>query len=226
MKKRNIIIAPSILTAPFDKLSKTIKELENANADYLHLDIMDGVFVPPITFGEKIVSDIKKVTKLPLDTHLMIINPENHIENFAKSGSDIISVHIEGNVHVHRLIMKIRSYGIKAGIVLNPHTPVSMIAPIIDDIDHILLMSVDPGYGGQKFIKSVYKKITEARKLIENRNIALSVDGGINFETAKNVINAGADFLVAGSAIIDSENKILTIEKLRNAGSVEEMRYC
>lgn len=224
MPKRDIIIAPSILTVSFDKLSSAIKELEDGGADYLHLDIMDGVFVPPITFGEKIVSDIKKMTKLPLDTHLMIVNPENHIESFAKAGSNIISVHLEGNTHLHRLIMKIRSYNIKAGVVLNPHSPVSMLEPIIDYIDHILIMSVNPGYGGQKFIESSYKKISDARAMIGNRNITLAVDGGVNLDTSKNVIYAGADFLIAGSAIIDSDNKHLTMQLLRNEGT--EAKYC
>ncbi|WP_297206082.1 ribulose-phosphate 3-epimerase [uncultured Brachyspira sp.] len=210
-----ILIAPSILTAPFSNLENTIKELEEAGSDYLHLDIMDGVFVPQITFGAKIVSDIKKISKIPLDAHLMIVNPEKHIDDFAKAGCDIISVHFEGNIHIHRILHQIKSHNIKAGIVLNPHTRADVIEPIIDDIDYVLVMSVNPGFGGQKFIESSIQKIKEIRKLIDNRNIILAVDGGVNFNTCDKVIEAGANFLVAGSAIIDSDNKKDTINKLR-----------
>ncbi|PPS20884.1 ribulose-phosphate 3-epimerase [Brachyspira murdochii] len=210
-----IMIAPSILTASFSNLENTIKELEEAGSDYLHLDIMDGVFVPQITFGAKIVSDIKKASRIPLDVHLMIANPEKHIDDFAKAGADIISVHYEGNIHIHRLIYQIKAHNIKAGIVLNPHTRVDFIEPIIDDIDYILIMSVNPGFGGQKFIESSVKKIKEAKKLIGNSNIILAVDGGVNLNTCNMVIEAGANFLVAGSAIIDSDNKKDTINKLR-----------
>ena len=210
-----ILIAPSILTAPFSNLENTIKELEEAGSDYIHLDIMDGVFVPQITFGAKIVSDIKKISKIPLDAHLMIVNPEKHIDDFAKAGCDIISVHFEGNIHIHRILHQIKSHNIKAGIVLNPHTRADVIEPIIDDIDYVLVMSVNPGFGGQKFIESSIQKIKEIRKLIDNRNIILAVDGGVNFNTCDKVIEAGANFLVAGSAIIDSDNKKDTINKLR-----------
>ena len=210
-----ILIAPSILTAPFSNLENTIKELEEAGSDYLHLDIMDGVFVPQITFGAKIVSDIKKISKIQLDAHLMIVNPEKHIDDFAKAGCDIISVHFEGNIHIHRILHQIKSHNIKAGIVLNPHTRADVIEPIIDDIDYVLVMSVNPGFGGQKFIESSIQKIKEIRKLIDNRNIILAVDGGVNFNTCDKVIEAGANFLVAGSAIIDSDNKKDTINKLR-----------
>ena len=211
-----IIIAPSILTASFANLESTIKELEEAGADYLHLDIMDGSFVPQITFGSKIVSDIKKITSLPLDVHLMIVNPEKHIDDFAKAGADIISVHYEGNIHLHKLIMQIKSHNIKAGIVLNPHTRVDVIEPLIDDIDNVLIMSVNPGFGGQKFITKSIKKIEETKKLIGQRDIIISVDGGINLSTHSDVIKAGANFLVAGSAIIDSKDKKETIKQLRN----------
>lgn len=211
-----IIIAPSILTASFSNLESTIKELEEAGADYLHLDIMDGSFVPQITFGSKIVSDIKKITSLPLDVHLMIINPEKHIDDFAKAGADIISVHYEGNIHLHKLIMQIKSHNVKAGIVLNPHTRVDVIEPLIDDIDNVLIMSVNPGFGGQKFITNSIKKIEETKKLIGQREIIISVDGGINLNTCSDVIKAGANLLVAGSAIIDRKDKKETIKQLRN----------
>ncbi|WP_288550454.1 ribulose-phosphate 3-epimerase [uncultured Brachyspira sp.] len=211
-----IIIAPSILTASFANLESTIKELEEAGADYLHLDIMDGSFVPQITFGSKIVSDIKKITSLPLDIHLMIVSPEKHIDDFAKAGADIISVHYEGNIHLHKLIMQIKSHNVKAGIVLNPHTRVDVIEPLIDDIDNVLIMSVNPGFGGQKFITNSIKKIEETKKLIGQREIIISVDGGINLNTCSDVIKAGANLLVAGSAIIDSKDKKETIKQLRN----------
>ena len=211
-----IIIAPSILTASFANLESTIKELEEAGADYLHLDIMDGSFVPQITFGSKILSDIKKITSLPLDVHLMIVNPEKHIDDFAKAGADIISVHYEGNIHLHRLIMQIKAHNIKAGVVLNPHTRVDVIEPLIDDIDNVLIMSVNPGFGGQKFITNSIKKIEETKKLIGQREIIISVDGGINFDTYRDVIKAGANLLVVGSAIIDSKDKKETIKQLRN----------
>ncbi|WP_157143563.1 ribulose-phosphate 3-epimerase [Brachyspira pilosicoli] len=211
-----IIIAPSILTASFANLESTIKELEEAGADYLHLDIMDGSFVPQITFGSKIVSEIKKITSLPLDVHLMIINPEKHIDDFAKAGADIISVHYEGNIHLHKLIMQIKSHNVKAGIVLNPHTRVDVIEPLIDDIDNVLIMSVNPGFGGQKFITNSIKKIEETKRLIGQREIIISVDGGINLTTCSDVIKAGANLLVAGSAIIDSKDKKETIKQLRN----------
>lgn len=211
-----IIIAPSILTASFANLESTIKELEEAGADYLHLDIMDGSFVPQITFGSKIVSDIKKITSLPLDVHLMIVSPEKHIDDFAKAGADIISVHYEGNIHLHKLIMQIKSHNVKAGIVLNPHTRVDVIEPLIDDIDNILIMSVNPGFGGQKFITNSIKKIEETKKLIGQREIIISVDGGINLNTCCDVIKAGANLLVAGSAIIDRKDKKETIKQLRN----------
>ncbi|TVL38567.1 ribulose-phosphate 3-epimerase [Brachyspira hyodysenteriae] len=210
-----INIAPSILTASFSNLEATIKELEEAGSDYLHLDVMDGVFVPQITFGAKVISDIKKISSIPLDAHLMIVNPEKHIDDFVKAGCDIISVHFEGNIHIHRLIYQIKAHNIKAGIVLNPHTRVDVIEPIIDDIDYLLLMSVNPGFGGQKFIESSVSKIKEAKKLIGNRDIILAVDGGVNLNTCNRVVEAGANFLVAGSAIIDSDNKKDTINKLR-----------
>ena len=210
-----VIIAPSILTASFSNLEATIREFEEAGCDYLHLDIMDGVFVPNITFGHKIVADIKKITNLPMDVHLMIVNPENHIDNFAKSGCDMISVHFEGNIHLHKLIMQIKSHNIKAGVVINPHTKVSVLEPLIDYIDNILIMSVNPGFGGQKFIEYSTEKIKQAKKLIGNRDIIISVDGGVNLDTCKRVVDAGANFLVAGSAIVDSNNKKETVSKLR-----------
>ena len=216
MNKNKIMIAPSILTASFSNLESTIKELEESGADYLHLDIMDGSFVPQITFGSKILSDIKKISSIPLDVHLMIVNPEKHIDDFAKAGADIISVHYEGNIHLHRLIMQIKAHNIKAGVVLNPHTRVDVIEPLIDDIDNVLIMSVNPGFGGQKFITNSIKKIEETKKLIGQREIIISVDGGINFNTCSDVIKAGANLLVAGSTIIDSKDKKETIKQLRN----------
>lgn len=214
---RQIKIATSILTAQFNNLEQSIKELEKAGSNYIHLDIMDGVFVPPITFGSKIAEDIKKMTHLPLDTHLMTVHPENHIESFAKAGSSIISIHLEGNIHIHRTLSLIKSFNVKAGIVLNPHTSEENIKPLLDIINHVLIMSVNPGYGGQSFIKSSLKKIENTRNMIDvsKRNISLAVDGGVSEKNVLEIIKAGADFLIAGSAIIDSKNKNETIKKLR-----------
>ena len=218
-----IVIIPTVFKTPDVKVPdvsglsvrSATKELEKAGCDYLHLDIMDGVFVPQITFGAKIVADIKKISKVPLDAHLMIVNPENHIDDFAKAGVNMISIHFENNIHLHKLIMQIKSHNIKAGVVLNPHTRVENIEPIIDYIDNILIMSVNPGFGGQKFIESSIEKIKKAKKLIGNRDIILSVDGGINLNTCDKVIEAGANFLVSGSAIIDSEDKKSVINRLK-----------
>lgn len=216
MKKINL--SPSILTADFTNLHSVIKELENASVDYLHLDIMDGVFVPPITFGSKVVADIKNITSLPLDCHLMVVNPEHHITDFANAGASIISVHIEGNTHVHRLLMQIKSFNIETGIVLNPHTNANQIENIIDYVDNILIMSVNPGYGGQSFIEGSYKKIEAVRKMIENsgKQIKLSVDGGVNIKNIKAVVSAGADFIIAGSAIVNSSNIKESVLALRS----------
>lgn len=212
-----IKIAPSILTCPFHELQTTIVELEEAGADYLHMDIMDGSFVPNITFGSRFVSDVKKISKLPIDVHLMVVEPQNHIKSFAEAGAEIISIHFEGVNHVQRYLQIIKAMNVKAGVVLNPHTPLSFLEHIMDVTDYIMLMTVNPGFGGQKFLESSIEKIKGARKMIEKsgREIILAVDGGVNKDTAGKITEAGADFLVAGTAIIDAKNKKDVVKLLR-----------
>lgn len=210
-------IAPSILSADFAKLGEEIRDVENGGADYIHVDVMDGHFVPNITIGPLIVEAIRPVTKLPLDVHLMIEKPDDYIEAFAKAGADYITVHVEACTHLHRTIQLIKSFGVKAGVVLNPATPVSWIQPIIEDIDMVLLMTVNPGFGGQKFIESVLPKISEVKALADmyNPDLEIEIDGGVNEETAKLCIERGATVLVAGSAIFNQENRQVAIQKIQ-----------
>ncbi|MCM3178297.1 ribulose-phosphate 3-epimerase [Cytobacillus horneckiae] len=210
-------IAPSILSADFSKLGEEIKDVEQGGADYIHIDVMDGHFVPNITIGPLIVDAIRPITKLPLDVHLMIENPDQYIEAFAKAGADYITVHVEACQHLHRTIQLIKSYGIKAGVVLNPATPVQSIKHVLEDIDMVLLMTVNPGFGGQKFITSVLPKIAEVKQLIEagDLQVEIEVDGGVNEETAKLCMEAGADVLVAGSAVYNKENRAEAIAAIR-----------
>ncbi len=207
-KKRKVLIAPSILSANFTNLDKQIKIVEKAGADWLHLDIMDGNFVPNITFGPLVVEAIRKITHLPLDAHLMIINPDRYIEQFYKAGVDVLTVHVETCPHLHRTIQQIKSYNIKAGVTLNPATPTSMIIEIIPFVDLILVMTVNPGFGGQKFIDKMLEKINTISKIRDNMNkkALIEVDGGINVKNAKQVFEAGADVLVAGNSIFKNKN--------------------
>ena len=213
-----IKIAPSILSADFAKLGEEITAVERAGADYIHVDVMDGHFVPNITIGPLIVEAIRPVTKLPLDVHLMIENPDQYIAAFAKAGADYLTVHVEACRHLHRTIQTIKSFGIKAGVVLNPATPVDTIQHIIGDIDMVLLMSVNPGFGGQKFIPEVLPKITQVKQMAETKglDIEIEVDGGINSETAVQCAQAGANVLVAGSAIYNQENYANAIAQLKS----------
>jgi ribulose-phosphate 3-epimerase len=210
-------IAPSILSADFARLGEEIKDVERGGADYIHVDVMDGHFVPNITIGPLIVEAIRPVTKLPLDVHLMIENPDQYIEAFAKAGADYITVHVEACRHLHRTIQLIKSTGVKAGVVLNPATPVDSLKHIIEDVDMVLLMSVNPGFGGQKFISSVLPKIRQVKELADSLNpdLEIEVDGGVNEETAKLVIEAGATVLVAGSAVFNKEDRKAAIASLR-----------
>ncbi|RIW36365.1 ribulose-phosphate 3-epimerase [Bacillus salacetis] len=212
-------IAPSILSADFANLANEIKEVEAGGADYIHVDVMDGHFVPNITLGPMIVKAIRPVTNLPLDVHLMIENPDRYIEAFAEAGSDYITVHAEATPHLHRTIQLIKSKAIKAGAVLNPGTPVDMIKHVIEDLDMVLLMTVNPGFGGQSFIGSVVPKIREVRELAKqfNPDLEIEVDGGITTETAKLCTDAGADVLVAGSAIYNKEDRGQAITAIREA---------
>ncbi|RFU63226.1 ribulose-phosphate 3-epimerase [Peribacillus saganii] len=210
-------IAPSILSADFSRLGEEIRDVEAGGADYIHVDVMDGHFVPNITIGPLIVEGIRPVTKLPLDVHLMIENPDRYIEAFAKAGADYITVHVEACPHLHRTIQLIKSLGVKAGVVLNPATPVSTIQQIIEDLDMVLLMSVNPGFGGQNFISSTLRKIREVKEMADSKGLQLEieVDGGINAQTAKLCVEQGATVLVAGSAIFNQLDRKAAIENIR-----------
>ena len=210
-------IAPSILSADFTKLAKEIKTVEDAKADYLHIDVMDGHFVPNITVGPFIVEAARRATRLPLDVHLMIDNPDKFIPDFAKAGSDIITVHAEASRHLHRTIQYIKEQGIRAGVSLNPTTPLSVLEHILEDVDLILLMTVNPGFSGQSFIKSCLPKIERLRKMLDDGNYKaeLEVDGGIKVSNIGAVAKAGADVFVAGSAIFGSDNYKKTISAMR-----------
>ncbi|MBU8877781.1 ribulose-phosphate 3-epimerase [Bacillus sp. FJAT-29790] len=212
-------IAPSILSADFSKLGEEIKDVEKGGADYIHVDVMDGHFVPNITIGPLIVEAIRPVTKLPLDVHLMIDNPDQYIEAFVKAGADYITVHVEACRHLHRTIHFIKSFGIKAGVVLNPATPVHTIENILEDIDMVLLMTVNPGFGGQEFIHSVLPKISAVKEMADSKglNIEIEVDGGVNEETAKLCIEAGANVLVAGSAVYNQKDRAKAIAAIRGS---------
>ena len=211
------IIAPSILSADFGYLAKDIEMVNRSQADWFHLDIMDGVFVPNISYGLPVVSQIKKMATKPLDVHLMIVQPERYVEAFHKAGADILTVHYEACTHLHRTIQQIKAQGMKAGVSLNPHTPVSLLEDIIKDIDVVLLMSVNPGFGGQSFIEQTINKVDKLKKLIieSNSHTLIEIDGGVNFETGKRLVNAGADALVAGSFVFNATDPEANIKGLK-----------
>lgn len=196
---KDIKIAPSILSADFSRLGEEVISIDKAGADWVHIDVMDGIFVPNITFGPPVIKSIRNKTKLPFDVHLMITQPERYIEDFVKAGADLIVVHAESTIHLHRVIQQIKSYGVKAGVSLNPSTSPEVLKYIINDIDLVLVMSVNPGFGGQSFIESSIDKIKEIRKMSET--IDIEVDGGINDKTIKRCIEAGANVFVAGSYV-------------------------
>jgi ribulose-phosphate 3-epimerase len=211
------LIAPSILSADFSKLGEEIKAVETAGADWIHVDVMDGHFVPNITIGPLIVEAVKRSTALPIDVHLMIENADNYIPAFARAGASHISAQVEACTHLHRTVQLIKASGAKAGVVLNPSTPVESLAWILEDLDYVLIMSVNPGFGGQTFIPSSISKIKALRKLIEDRGLSvlIEVDGGINESTISEAAKAGADVFVAGSAIFGSKDYRKTIESFR-----------
>jgi ribulose-phosphate 3-epimerase len=217
MAIRNWKIAPSILSADFTKLGEEIKAVEKAGADYIHIDVMDGHFVPNITVGAMIVEAARRITRLPLDTHLMIENPELYIDNFVKAGSDLIVIHVEAVNHLHRLLAVIRDAGAKAGVSLNPATPLSSIEHVLNNLDMVVLMTVNPGFGGQSFIPEVIPKIEELRKMVDQRDIKvdIEVDGGINVKNIGIVAQAGANVFVAGNAVFGSSDYAETISMMR-----------
>ena len=215
-----IKIAPSILAADFSKLGQEVKDVENAGADWIHIDVMDGHFVPNITMGPIVVDALRPLTQLPLDVHLMIENADQYIEAFAKAGADIITVHVEACSHLHRTIQLIRSFGVKPGVVLNPHTPIETIQHVLEDIDVVLFMTVNPGFGGQKFIHSVVPKVAALKKIIDEQglDIEIEIDGGINAETIIPCAEAGATVFVAGSAIYNEEDRTAALTRIKRAG--------
>ena len=213
----SVIVSPSLLSADFLHLSKDIEMVNRSQADWFHLDIMDGVFVPNISYGLPVVSQIKKMATKPLDVHLMIVQPERYVEAFHKAGADILTVHYETCTHLHRTIQQIKAQGMKAGVSLNPHPPVSLLEDVIEDIDVVLLMSVNPGFGGQSFIEQTINKVDKLKKLImeSNSHTLIEIDGGVNFETGKRLVNAGADALVAGSFVFNSPDPEANIKGLK-----------
>lgn len=212
----NIKLAPSILSADFSKLGEEVMEIDKAGADYIHIDVMDGSFVPSISFGLPVISSIRKVTDKPFDVHLMIEEPVRYIKEFAETGADIITVHTEACKHLNRTIQTIKESGLKAGVVLNPSTPLTELDYILEYVDMVLLMSVNPGFGGQKYIPNVTGKIRKLREMITERNldVDIEVDGGINHDNAEEIIRAGATVLVAGSAVFNGDKKD-NIEKFK-----------
>ncbi|MCG6189903.1 ribulose-phosphate 3-epimerase [Maribellus maritimus] len=211
------LIAPSILSANFNRLGEAIQTINQSEADFIHFDVMDGVFVPNISFGIPVIKDVNKIAKKPLDVHLMIVNPDKFIVPFAKAGASYLTVHYEACPHLHRTVQSIKEQNVKASVCLNPHTPVSLLEDIIAELDMVLLMSVNPGFGGQKFIENTYKKVTQLKELTErfNPNCLIEVDGGVNYETGKKLFEAGANVLVAGSFVFNAEDSIETIRNLK-----------
>ena len=218
MKKH--LIAPSILAANYGHLDKDFEMLNSSKADWVHVDIMDGIFVPNISFGQMLVKQMHKVSELPLDVHLMIVDPERYVDSFKECGADTITFHLEATNHAHRLIQHLKSIGVKAGVALNPQTSVDNLDDILEDLDMVCLMSVNPGFGGQKFIYRTLDKIKKLKQKIIERNLdcKIEIDGGVGLQNAEAILKAGADVLVAGSSVFKSENPHQTIERL---GAIE-----
>lgn len=215
------LIAPSLLAADFANLQRDIEMVNQSNADWFHIDIMDGVFVPNISYGMPVLKAIGRHAKKPLDVHLMIVDPDRYIKTFAELKSDVLTVHYEACTHLHRTIQAIKAEGMKAGVSLNPHTNVNVLEDTIQDIDLVLLMSVNPGFGGQSFIENTYSKITQLKELIYRKNAStlIEIDGGVTDKNAKKLVDAGADVLVAGSFVFKSANPTQTIQNLKTITS-------
>lgn len=211
------LVAPSILSADFNRLGEAIQTINQSEADFIHFDVMDGVFVPNISFGIPVIKDVSKIAEKPLDVHLMIVDPDKFIEPFAKAGASYLTVHYEACKHLHRTVQLIKEQGVKASVCLNPHTPVAFLEDIIAELDMVLLMSVNPGFGGQEFIENTYKKVAQLKEMTEkvNPDCLIEVDGGVNFETGKKLLDIGANVLVAGSFVFNSDNPKETIRNLK-----------
>lgn len=214
------LVSPSLLSADFGNLQRDIEMVNKSEADWFHLDIMDGLFVPNISYGVPVIKTVKKHAKKPLDVHLMIVDPDRYIDDFQKAGADILTVHYEACKHLHRTVQNIKSKGMKAGVSLNPHTPVHLLKDIIADLDLVLIMSVNPGFGGQKFIPNSFDKIKELKQLITEKEskALIEVDGGVDLSNAKKLVETGCDVLVAGSYIFGAEDQMKTIKGLKHLG--------
>ena len=217
MQKKQVLIAPSFLSANFLNLQEDIEMINKSEADWFHLDIMDGSFVPNISFGFPIIQQINQLSKKPLDVHLMIVEPDKYIKKFKEVGTNILTVHYEACNHLHRTIQNIKQEGMKAGVAINPHTSVDLLKDTIQDIDVVLIMSVNPGFGGQKFIENTYAKITRLKQIIEEKgaNTLIEIDGGVNLQNCRKLIETGANVLIAGSSVFKSDNPVETIKKLK-----------
>lgn len=213
----NRLVAPSFLSADFGNLNKDIEMVNTSQADWFHLDIMDGVFVPNISFGFPVISQVKKMAKKPLDVHLMIVEPDRYLEKFKEAGADILTVHYEVCTHLHRTLSQIRALGMKSGVSINPHTSVELLADILEEADLVLIMSVNPGFGGQKFIKNSIQRIARLKEMITQKGCKtlIEVDGGVDTSNAATLYNAGADILVAGNAIFKAENPAKAIDLIK-----------
>jgi ribulose-phosphate 3-epimerase len=212
------IVAPSILSADFANLQRDVEMINNSQADWFHVDVMDGVFVPNISLGFPVISAIKRHAKKLLDVHLMIVQPERYVTQFAEAGANVLSVHIEASTHLHRTIQQIKQAGMQAGVAINPHSAINLLEPVIQELDLVCLMSVNPGFGGQKFIAKTYSRVGELKELIlkNNSNAKIEIDGGVDLNNASKLLAAGADVFVAGNTVFTSANPVETIAKLKS----------